>query len=319
MFGNRMAQATLAGGPPTGIADLKGDPRRNRKEKRIKAVFVSAAAVSVVISLLIVLSLIGEAIDFLRKVDLSALSADGWFPRRGQFDLRTIIAGSLLVTGIAIVVAAPLGLGAAMFLSEYARPRLRRWLKPIIEILAGIPSVVLGFFALTWISPEIVRKLFTDASQFNMMAAGLAVGILITPLVASIAEDAMRAVPLSLREASYGLGARKGTVSRRVVFPAAISGIVAALIVGISRAIGETMIVAIASGATGGSLFSLDPTAPGQTMTAAMTALATGSDQVKGQDGTFESLFFVGLLLFLMTLLLNVASERFVRRVRQRY
>jgi phosphate transport system permease protein len=152
-----------------------------------------------------------------------------------------------------------------------------------------------------------------------MLAAGIGVGILTVPLVASIAEDSMRAVPRSLREASYGLGASRMLTSVRVVFPAAVSGIVAALIIGLSRAIGETMVVAIASGATGGALFGLNVLQPGQTMTAAMASLAIGSDQVRGDDYAFQSLFFLGLLLFLITLVLNVLSERFVRRVRQRY
>jgi phosphate transport system permease protein len=219
-----------------------------------------------------------------------------------------------------MLVATPLGLGAAMYLSEYARPSVRRILKPALEILAGIPSVVLGYFALTFITPETLKPIFGDAlGGFNLLAAGIGVGILTVPLIASVAEDSMRAVPLSLREASYGLGASRMTTSIRVVFPAAISGIVAALIIGLSRAIGETMVVAIASGATGGSLFTLDVLQPGTTMTAAMAALAIGSDQVRGADFAFQSLFFVGLLLFLITLLLNVVSERFVRRVRQRY
>jgi len=199
------------------------------------------------------------------------------------------------------------------------RARLRRALKPILEILAGIPSVVLGFFAITFISPEVVQRFAESATFFNMAAAGIAVGILVTPIVASVSEDALRAVPAALREASYGMGARKRTTTIRVVFPAAVSGIIAALIVGLSRAVGETMIVAIAAGSTGGSSFTLNPLEPGQTMTAAMTALAIGSDQVKGAELTFESLYFVGMLLFLMTLLLNVAGERFVRRVRERY
>jgi phosphate transport system permease protein len=152
-----------------------------------------------------------------------------------------------------------------------------------------------------------------------MGAAGIAVGVMVTPLIASVAEDAMYAVPRSLREASYGLGARKRTTSLRIVVPAAVSGIVAALIIGFSRAIGETMIVAIAAGGTGGSQFSLNPCGQGQTMTAAMTALATGSDQVRGSDLAYPSLFFVGLLLFGSTLVLNVISERFVRSVRLKY
>ena len=303
----------------TGDVDLTGDPRRLRRERVIRRAFLASGVISIVVSALIVVSLLGQAIEFLRLVDLGKLLDEGWFPRRDMYDLRTIAAGTLLIAGIGLVVAVPLGLGAATYLSEYADPPARRVLRPIFEILAGIPSVVLGFFALTWISPQVITKVCSASTTFNMGAAGIAVGVLITPLVASIAEDAMRSVPASLREASYGLGARKRTVTIRVVFPAAVSGIVAAGIVAASRAIGETMIVAVASGATGGSLLSLDPCGPGQTMTAAMTALAVGSDRVRGSTAAFPSLFFVGLLLFVLTLLLNVISERFVRRVRERY
>lgn len=299
---------------------LKGSPARRRKERLIRYLFTTAAVTSIVISILIVVSLFGRAFAFISSVELAALwSPTGWFPRRGAYDIRTIVAGTFIIAGVAMLVAAPLGLGAAMYLSEYARPRVRRVLKPIIEILAGIPSVVLGFFAITFISPDIIQRLFSRATFFNMAAAGIAVGILVMPMVATIAEDAMRSVPLALREAAYGMGARKRTATLNVVFPAAISGIVAALIVGLSRAIGETMIVAIAAGSTGGSPLRLDPLLPGQTMTAAMTALAVGSDQVKGAELTFESLFFVGLLLFVLTLLLNMVSDRFVRRVREKY
>jgi phosphate transport system permease protein len=273
---------------------------------------------SVVINLLIVVTLFDGTVDFLGHVSLSTLWSDGWFPRRGLFDIKTIVTGTLLVSVVAMMVATPLGLGAAVYLSEYASPGARRRLKPILEILAGIPSVVMGFFALTWISPHIMQRFF-GATTFNMAAAGIGVGILITPLVASVAEDAMFAVPRSLREAAYGLGARKRSTTTRIVFPAAVSGIVAAIILGLSRAIGETLVVAIAAGATGGSLFTLDVTGPGQTMTAAMTSLATGSDQVKGASEAFPSLFFVGALLFFMTLSLNMISERFVRRFRRRY
>ncbi len=304
---------------PFSLGQLQGRPGRRRKEGLIKGAFLTCAALSILISVGIIFSLLGEAVRFLTKVDLASLWHDGWFPRRGMFDLKTIVAGTMLVTGMGMIVAIPLGLGAAVYLSEYARPRARRFLKPVLETLAGIPSVVIGFFALTFISPQIVSRFCTGSSTFNMAAAGIGVGLLVTPLIASVAEDAMRAVPASLREGSYGLGAKKRTVTTKVVFPAAISGIVAAIIIGVSRAIGETMIVAIASGATGGSLFSLAPCQPGQTMTAAMTALATGSDQVKGTNGTFESLFFVGLLLFMITFALNLFSQRIVRRVRQKY
>jgi phosphate transport system permease protein len=307
------------GSSSTDVGALKGNPARRRKEEIIRRLFLTAAAVSVVISALIVLSLIGRAATFVTSVDLGALWSDGWRPRSGAFDLKTIVVGTMIVAFIAMLVATPLGLGAAMYLSEYARPRVRRFLKPILEILAGIPSVVLGFFALTFINPELVQRFFSSAQFYNLMAAGISVGILVTPLVASIAEDAMRSVPMALREASYGMGARKRTTTTNIVFPAAISGVVAALIVGLSRAIGETMVVAMAAGATGNAQFTLNPLEGGQTMTAAMTSLAIGSDQVKGQANAFDSLFFVGLLLFLMTLLLNVLSERFVRRVRQKY
>jgi phosphate transport system permease protein len=300
------------------VADLRLDPRRRRRERTIHGLFMGAAGLSIVISAAIVLSLIGNAASFTLKVDPGALWTDGWFPRRGLYDIRTLLAGTLIIAGVAMLIAAPLGIGAAIYLSEYARPRTRSLLKPALEILAAIPSVVLGFFALTWISPNLIQPI-SGAPLFNMAGAGVAVGILIMPLIASVAEDAMHAVPGYLREASYGLGARKRTTSLRVVVPAAISGIVAALIVGISRAIGETMIVAIAAGATGGSLFELNPFRPGQTMTAAMTSLAIGSDSVRGAALTFESLFFVGFLLFALTLGLNLVSDSFVRRVRERY
>jgi phosphate transport system permease protein len=267
----------------------------------------------------IIVSLLDGTIGFLGRVDLSSLLSDhGWFPRRGYFDVRTILAGTLMVSGIAMLVAAPLGLGTALYLSEYAGPRGRRILKPIVELLAGIPSVVMAYFALFWISPHLVQNLFENARAFNMLAAGIGVGVLVSPIVASVAEDALHAVPGSLREAAYGLGARKRVASTRVVFPAAISGLVAALILGLSRAIGETLVVTIAAGATGGSELTLDALGPGQTMTAAMATLATGSDQVKGASDAYPSLFFVGTLLFLLTFALNLVSERFVRRVRSR-
>jgi phosphate transport system permease protein len=300
--------------------DLRGDRARRRTETLMRLLFLGSATLSVVITALIILAIVGEAWNFISRVDLPALLAAGWFPRRGMFDIPTIVAGTLVVAGIGMLVAVPLGLGAAIYLAEYASRRTRALLKPILEVLAAVPSIVLGYFALQWISPNIMQTVCLGGSAvFNMGAAGLAVGVLVTPLIASVAEDAMYAVPRSLREASYGLGARKRTTSVGVVVPAAVSGIVAALIIGFSRAIGETMIVAIAAGGTGGSLFSLNPCGQGQTMTAAMTALATGSDQVRGAELAYPSLFFVGLLLFAFTLVLNVISERFVRSVRLKY
>jgi phosphate transport system permease protein len=309
----------LAVGAGRPVTSLSGTPRRRRRESLVRAIFLAAALVSVVVSGFIVYTLVFRAVEYLTIIDLGQLIADGWFPRRGQFDLLTLLLGSGMVAVIAMLIATPVGLGAAVYLSEYASPRSRRWIKPVLEILAGIPSVVLGFFALTFINPTVIQALFDDATGFNLLAAGVGVGILTIPLVASISEDAMRAVPSALREASYGLGARRITTSIRVVFPAAISGIVAALIIALSRAIGETMIVAIAAGGVGGSLRTLDPLGPGQTLTAAMAAIASGSDQVRGDEGAYESLFFLGLVLFVITFGLNLIGDAFVRRTRQRY
>ena len=298
---------------------LRGTANRRRKEGAIRLILLAAAVVSILVSIGIVLSLVFEAVSFLSQIQLSQLFADGWFPRRGQFSIPTVLAGTLIITGVAIAIAAPIGLASAIYLSEYASRRVRSTVKPILEILAGIPSVVLGFFALRFISPNVVQALFTDAKAFSLLAAGIGVGILTIPLVASISEDAMRAVPLSLREASYGLGSRRLGTSVKVVVPAAISGIVAAMILAISRAVGETMVVALAAGATAGSLFTVNPLGPGQTLTGAMASLAAGSDQVTGNTAAFQSLFFLGLLLFLMTLGLNILGDAFVRRTRQTY
>jgi phosphate transport system permease protein len=298
---------------------MRGSRRRHRKEQLVRLLFLSAATLGLVISLAIVLALVEEAIRWLFDIDPGWLWTEGWFPRADEFDLLTILSGTVMIAVIAMAVAAPLGLGAAAYLSEYATPRMRRTLKPILETLASIPSVVLGYFALQWINPELVRRIFGSAGTFNLLAAGLAVGILTIPLVASVAEDALHAVPHALREGAYGIGARRKTVTTRVVFPAAVSGIVASLILGFSRAVGETMIVAIAAGATGGALRTFNPLERGQTMTGAISSLAIGSDQVRGSGFAFDSLYFVGLLLFAITFLLNVVSERYVRRVRSRY
>ncbi len=305
--------------------DLTTRPGRRRRDTAAKWAFRTAALTTLLVTILIIVTLVFDAWQFLSKLSesesgLGALNEIGWFPRRGLFDIGTLVVGSLIVTGIAMAVAVPLGLGAAIYLAEYARPGVRRVVKPIIEVLAGVPSVVLGYFAIAVINPELVVRLFSGANKaFTLAAAGIGVGVLTIPIIASVAEDALRAVPLSLREASYGLGAERMQTTFRVVFPAAISGIVAALILGISRAIGETMVVAIAAGAVGGGLFRLTPLEPGQTMTGAMAALGFGSDQVAGNDLAFQSLYFVGLLLFFMTLLLNVASDWLVNKVREVY
>jgi phosphate transport system permease protein len=296
---------------------LEGSVRRRRKERIVKSGFQAAALVSLVISAAIILTLAGKAMSWIAHVDVSSLWSEGWVPRQNEFDLLTLLVGTLLIALIAMAVAAPLGLGAALYLSEYATPRLRRTLKPILEVLAGIPSVVLGYFALTVITPDLVQRIFHSAGTFSYLSAGIAVGILTVPLVASVAEDAMHAVPSSLREAAYGIGARRSSVAVKVVFPAAVSGIVAAMILGISRAIGETMVVAIAAGATGHGLRTFSPLDGGQTMTGAISSLAIGSDQVRGSSLAYDSLYFIGFLLFAMTFALNIVSERFVRRFRK--
>jgi phosphate transport system permease protein len=302
--------------------DLSGDRRRHRKERTMAAVFFAAAAMSVVISVLIVGSLFAKGWDFLSQADWGAVFTDKtWNPRQDIFGIRPLLVASLIVTGIAMLVAVPLGLGAAVYLSEYARPRIRAWLKPILEVLAGVPSVVLGFFALGWIAPNVIGRLFGEehGRAGSMAAAGIGVGILAIPLVASVSEDAMRAVPASLREASVGLGARRMVTTVRVVIPAAVSGLVAAFILAVSRALGETMVVFIAAGAAAVGQYSTNPLDSGLTMTAAMASLATGTDQVRGADLAYPSLFMVGIALFMFTLLLNIVGNRFVRRVRQAY
>lgn len=300
--------------------DLRGDARRHRREAAVEWVLKAAAAVSILTSLLIVASLIGKAIGFLAWLDpwSSLFSHRGWSPSASVFDVRTILVGTTIISGVAMVVATPLGVGAAIYLAEYANPRVRRLVKPILEILAGIPSVVLGFFALTFITPNLVRVFFPTANLFNMLAGGIGVGILVSPLMASITEDALRAVPRSLREAAFGLGARKRTTIVKVVLPAALSGMVAAFIITVSRAIGETMIVTIAAGGSGSAPFTADPLNASLTMTSAIANLATGSDAVL-EPQAFESLYFVGLLLFLITLGLNVLGGRIVRKYRRSY
>jgi phosphate transport system permease protein len=305
---------------PIRIEDLRVDPGRARTQDILRRLFFVSAALAILITVGIVWALLWDSLTFVTSVTLEQLLDGTWLPRSNRYDIPTLLIGTFIISIIGMLIAVPLGLGAAIYLAEYASPRVRGILKPILEILAAIPSVVLGFFALTVLSPNLISPICEFAqgyapSIFNMASAGVAVGVLITPLVASISEDALYAVPDSLREASYGLGARKRTTTLRVVFPAAVSGIVAAMIIGLSRAIGETMIVSIAAGGVGGGSRIFDACLPGQTMTAAMVSLAIGSDQTT-TGPQYASLFFVGLLLFLMTLALNLISESYVRRMR---
>lgn len=290
----------------------------------MRRLFRAAASVTIVVSALIVFVLVRGAIDFLRAVDWNfgilrdSSKAPGWFPRRERFDLLTIVLGSVIMGVIAMFVAVPLGLGTAVYLSEYAPSRVRRILKPTVEVLAGIPSVIVGYFALKFIAPQIVDPIFHPEQPRNMMVAGMAIGILVVPIMASICEDSLRAVPQSLREASFGMGARKSTTTLRVVIPGALSGIVAAFIIATSRAIGETMVAAMAGGRDGSGPRVWGAFDPGLTMTAAMTNAAGGTDQVKA-GAPFQVLFFVGLLLFVITMMLNLVADRVVRRYREAY
>lgn len=290
----------------------------------MRIVLGGAAMATVVISGLILFVLFRGAIDFFRAIgwDFGILvddsAAPGWFPRRERFDLLTIVLGSVIMGLIAMIVAVPLGLGTAVYLSEYAPPRVRKIVKPAVEVLAGIPSVIVGYFALKFIAPNVVDPIFSPDQPRNMLVAGMAIGVLVVPIMASICEDALRAVPMSLREASFGVGARKSTTTIKVVLPAAVSGIVAAFIIATSRAIGETMVAAMAGGRDGSGPRVLSPLDPGLTMTAAMTNAAGGTDQVKA-GAPFQVLFFVGLLLFLLTMSLNLIADRVVRRYRQKY
>jgi len=302
---------------PLSIGDLAGDPRRQRAERVVRTVLVAAATTSVVISIAIIYTLFRDAFGFLGQIQLNSLTDDVWLPRQGRFGVMAPLIGTMWVTVVAVLVAGPVGLGAAIYLSEYAKPRVRRIVKPVVEVLASIPSVVVGYFAIRWISPEITQRLFDGSPAKNLLVAGLGVGLLTIPLMTSVSEDALRAVPNSLREASYGLGARKVTTVVRVVVPAAISGLVAGLILSISRAIGETMVVFLAAGGKGS--LPGGPLDSGTTITAAMASVAKGTDQVKGVGPTFESIFFLGLVLFMLTFSLNLIADRFVRRVRQTY
>lgn len=303
------------------VADLQGNARQRNRERTMRALVQGAAAVTMLVSLLIFVVLARGAYTFLDEIDwdLSVLSDSGWFPRRSRFDLRTIIVGSVVMGTVAMIVAVPFGLGAAIYLSEYAPTRVRKIVKPIIEVLAGIPSVIVGYFVVRFIAPEVVSKILDPTNDRNMLAAGIGIGILVIPIMASVSEDALRSVPNSLREASYGIGARKINTVLRVVLPAAVSGLVAAFIIAVSRAIGETMVAVMAGGFDGSGPYSgAWPTNSGLTMTTAMTNAVGGTDQDVG-GAPFQVLFFVGLILFTITLSLNLIGDRFVSRIRQQY
>ena len=301
------------------VADLRTSANRRAWSAGARWAFALAALATVLVSALIIWTVASGAWTFISQVAFDNLTEIGWFPRRGLFDLSTLLVNSAQISIIAMLVAVPSGFGAAIYLSEYAHPKVRKVMKPTLELLASVPSVVLGVFAISFITPSILTNFFDDINFFNKLAAGIAVGLLVIPLIASIAEDALRAVPVALREASSGLGARKVTTSIRVVLPAAMSGLMAAIIVGFSRAIGETMVVTIASGGGDTSLFNLALTESGGTITSAMAALGLGTDQVAGNNLAFQSLYFLGALLFAITLVLNMLGDVIVRRLQNKY
>ena len=313
------ASVNPAAGAAPPVSRPLGAARPRHGERVIKYLLAAAAALSVLTTLGIVASLLGETISFFGEVSIGEfLTGTEWSPLFAdpKFGVVPLVAGTFLITGIALAVAVPLGIGSAIYLSEYANPRVRRILKPALELLAGIPTIVFGYFALTFFTPTILRDLLgVDVKIFNALSAGVVMGFMVMPTIASLAEDAMSAVPSSLREGAYGLGATKRQVATRVVFPAALSGIVAAIVLGISRAIGETMIVLVAAGQVPN--LGVDLRESYETMTAFIGATAKG-DAPTGSIA-YKTIFAVGTTLFLITLAMNAISIRFVRKYRQVY
>ncbi|MDP9006066.1 MAG: phosphate ABC transporter permease subunit PstC [Actinomycetota bacterium] len=309
-------EGAAAPGPTVSL----GATKARYGEKVVFAALFGCAALSVVITAAIVVSLLRPTVEFFAEVGVvEFLTGKVWAPlfATPSFGVLPLVTATLLITAIALSVAIPIGLAAAIYLSEYARPRVRRVLKPTLEVLAGIPTVVYGFFALTFVTPLLQDLwLFGDPpSIFNAASAGLVMGIMIVPTVASVSEDAMSAVPQALRNGAAALGSSPLQISTRVVVPAALSGIVAAFVLGFSRAIGETMIVLIAAGIT--PTLSFDPADAMQTMTAFIGQAGLG-DQSTGSTG-YKTIFAVGSLLFVATFLVNMVSIRLVRRFREVY
>ncbi len=288
-------------------------------ENVIQFLLLLCGAISILTTVGIIFVLGNEALGFFRNDQvrlIDFLTNTVWQPSIGEFGILPLVTATLMTTMFAMLVAVPLGLFAAIYLSEYASPRRRAILKPILEVLAGVPTVVYGFFALTFMTP-LLRSIFgSDRVDFyNTASAGLVMGFMITPIISSMSEDALSAVPRSLREGAYGLGATRLEVATRVILPAAFSGIVAAIIVGVSRAVGETMIVAIAAGA--GPKLTANPFQGAETMTGHIARISGGDISYGSID--YTSLYAIGLTLFLITLTLNIISQRVVRRFREVY
>lgn len=296
--------------------DLRKKPRLG--ESVIQALLFFAGILSVFVTLAIVYELGKEAWLFFGSPDVTFAKFFGgtkWQPGIGQFGIWPLVTSTLVTSAIAMLVSLPLGLSAALYLSEYASSRARATLKPILEILAGIPTVVYGYFALLFMTP-LLQKIFGEQVQvYNMASAGIVMGIMILPLISSMSEDALSAVPRSLREGAYAMGATKFETSLQIVLPAALSGIGAAFIIGISRAVGETMIVAVAAGA--GPNFTFNPFQAAETMTGHIARISGGDLSYNSID--YNSLFAIALMLFLVTLVLNLVSQWVVGRFREKY
>ena len=308
-------QDTTVGAQPAPIR-LRAEGRR-WGEDVVKVVLALCALVSVLTTVGIIIALVVPTIEFFQEVSIvEFFTGDRWAPlfEPPSYGVRPLLAGTFTVTFWAALVALPFGLGAAVYLSEYAKPRVRNILKPALEVLAGIPTVVFGFFALTFLTP-LLQDLGLDVGTFNVLSAGIVIGVLLIPTVASISEDAMAAVPQELRDGAYGLGASRLQVSTRIVIPAAVSGIVASFVLAISRAIGETMVVLLAAG--GIAQLTADPREPSQTMTAFIGA--TGIGDVPTGSIEYKTIFAVGLTLFVITFFMNMISIHLVRKYREIY
>lgn len=302
-----------------GFPDLAPDANLSRgpRERLIQALLGLCALVTVFTTLGIAAILIGESVAFFRQVSLAEFFGETkWTPQFADkhFGIWPLLAGTLMITVIAALVAIPIGLAAAIYISQYAPDRVRRWLKPSLELLAGVPTVVYGYFALTFVTP-LLQHVLPQMQVYNALSAGIVVGIMIIPMVASLSEDALRAVPRSLAEGAYALGATKYEVVLRVVVPAALSGIMASFILALSRAIGETMIVTLAAGAT--PKLTLNPLESIQTMTAYIVQVSLG-DTPQGTV-VYQSLFAVGLVLFVLTLGMNLLANRIILRFKESY
>jgi len=292
-------------------------PRRRYSEDVVRIVLLTAAFISVLTTFAIIISLLRPAIEFFTEISpWDFFTGTTWTPLflDGEFGVVPLLVGTVVITFWACLVAIPCGLGTAIFLSEYARPRVRAVLKPVLEVLAGIPTVVYGYFALTFFTP-FLRDIGVQVEIFNVLSTGLVMGVMLIPTVASLSEDAMFAVPQDLRDGGYALGATRRHVATRIVVPAATSGIMASFVLAVSRGIGETMIVLIAAGQL--AQIGWDPRISLETMTAFIGATAQGD--VPTGSSEYKTIFAVGLYLFVLTLIMNIVSIRLVRRFREVY